>query len=156
MVPARNRLFRVISHELIFRGWGVPIHRCPRPQRTCRSFAFRTLSRILCSTACRPATTRSDRTQFAPSYSTDWPIPAYVSTTAFILQFNISERKHPPRCWSRFLHFCRFRTMPCSEEPGCRTSAMDRYFTGVSWTFKTSIPVVLFVCFLPWLFWEHF
>lgn len=100
-------------------------HRFPRPLRTYRGFAFRTLSRILCSTACRPATTRSDRTQFAPSYSSpDRPTPAQVSEPASILQhlyvsimFNINGHEHPPKQMLIMSHFCRFWTLPCPKEP---------------------------------------
>lgn len=111
-------------------------HRFPRPLRTYRGFAFRTLIRILCSTACRPATTRSDRTQFAPSYSSpDRPTPAQVSEPASILQhlyvsimFNINGHEHPPKQMLIMSHFCRFWTLPCLKEPDNILRQLSMFF----------------------------
>lgn len=64
--------FCLIVVDLKWVRW-LCLTRCLRPRRTCRSSAFSTPSRTLCSPACRPATTRSDRRKSAPSYSTDTP-----------------------------------------------------------------------------------
>lgn len=117
-IPTRNVLLlpciATEAHYLTsFLGVGAFLffHRCPRPLRTCRGFAFRTPSRILCSTACRPATTRSDRTQFAPSYSSiDRPTPcpceqnsiyspAAVDETC-LTSWTWAQNVLKGRCWS--------------------------------------------------------